>query len=112
MGGHTSPVNSQYWRVGCLGITETCTAQCEESFLQCIAEKEAPVYAQDVLENFEDCIDEDTFKSLEGCTLDCAPTFNMMTQSEMPTDFKFETFGPNPNLSRDQPSESQCVFEN
>ena len=51
-GGHVTPVSSQYWRVGCLGITETCTTQCEESFLKCIAEKEEPVYARDLLENF------------------------------------------------------------
>ena len=38
-GGHTDPKNSEFWQVGCLGITEPCSQQCETAFLDCMNTK-------------------------------------------------------------------------
>jgi hypothetical protein len=40
LGGHRNPANEFAWIVGCLGIVESCSSQCETSFLGCIESDE------------------------------------------------------------------------
>ena len=72
-GKHSSIRNVDYWRIGCLGVTEKCSKSCEESFLKCI-EKQNPKKAKDNARAFDTCISKE-FKSLEGCNWNCSPTF-------------------------------------
>ena len=45
-GGHKNPQNSQYWQVGCLGITPACSAKCEAAFVECVTSQQeaCPAY--------------------------------------------------------------------
>merc|ERR1711997_598915 len=54
----------EYWKVGCLGLTEPCTATCEASFLDCVASQGATTYLENT-EAFETCIDSSKFKNLD-----------------------------------------------
>ena len=104
--------NDIFWQVGCLGITETCNSQCEESFIDCVNEKNE-TKAIKIAKAFATCIDEDTFGNLEGCTVDCSPSFNMLSASETPTKYSFDRFGaPEAALSSERPEESHCMIEN
>lgn len=69
-GGHSAPLNSVDWIVGCLGVTTSCSSTCETSFLACTGSGNS----------YTDCIDDAT--QLSGCTTSCAPTLNMLLQSE------------------------------
>ena len=111
-GGHMGVKNDEYWKVGCLGITPTCTQKCEQSFLNCVDEQN-PQPGKKQARAFATCMKEDTFTNLPGCTVDCAPSFNMLSASEMPTKHAFETFGaPIEGLVSERPTESLCMVEN
>ena len=82
VGSHKDPQNKVHWVVGCLGITESCSAACETSFSACVSSKDVSTAAKRV-KAFENCIDDSG--SLSGCTAECAPTYNMLTESEAPS---------------------------
>ena len=61
---------------------------------------------------FDSCIEGKKFKKLKGCTLDCAPSFTMLSASQTPTKYAFETFGaPKDGSVSERPTESRCVME-
>ena len=45
-----------------------------------------------------------------GCQADCAPTFEMLATSEMPTEVEFYNFGPGTGSSGAQPDSSLCTI--
>ena len=61
---------------------------------------------------FDSCMKDQSFKKLKGCTLDCAPSFKMLSTSQTPTKFAFKTFGaPEEGSVSERPTESRCVME-
>jgi len=76
LGGHRNPANEFAWIVGCLGIVESCSSQCETSFLGCIESSEP--------DEFERCENELKEEQLNHCTAGCAPTLEMLKMSERP----------------------------
>merc|ERR1711997_88116 len=80
-GSHKDPQNNVHWVVGCLGISEPCSAACETSFSACVNSKDVSTAAKRV-KAFENCIEDSG--NLSGCTSECAPTYNMLTESEIP----------------------------
>ena len=64
--------------------------------------------ASDRVEAFQTCIDEAKFTGL-GCTSNCAPTYNMLAQSEEPTTVMFDNFGAGAEVAGAQPSTSKCT---
>jgi len=104
-GGHQNPKNTPYWIVGCLGITEPCSAACEASFEACVNGGDVST-AKSQSDTWEDCI-QDT-GSMDGCTESCAPTYGMLTLSETPTTAEFTNFGAGSGEPSDTPSDSVC----
>ena len=102
-GGHQDPKNTAHWQVGCLGITDPCSSACEDSFTTCMNAGDTSS-ASARTETFADCIEED----LEDCVEACAPTFNMLAQSETPTTVKYDNFGAGTGSPSDEPSGSIC----
>ena len=73
--------------------------------------KPAPT-AKNRIKAFDTCMKDKTFKKLKGCTLDCAPSFKMLSASQTPTKYAFETFGaPKEGSVTARPAESRCVVE-
>lgn len=107
-GGHTNPKNAVYWQVGCLGITSPCSSECEYSFIDCINGKDTSSSANRT-SSFDDCISEDSFVNLMGCTKSCAPTYDMLKESEEPVISKFLFFGNEQNPQHARPSFSKCT---
>ena len=106
-GGHKDPQNQAHWYVGCLGITEPCSSECEESFTACMNNK-APSTAADKADAFGECIEDSG--NLAGCTAECAPTYGMLIQSETPSEKSFSNgvFGPTSDDHGSQPDTSLC----
>ena len=106
-GGHKDPQNQAHWYVGCLGITEPCSSECEESFTACMNNK-APSTAANSADAFGECIEDSG--SLAGCTAECAPTYGMLIQSETPSEKSFSNgvFGPTSDDHGSQPDTSLC----
>ena len=105
-GGHQNPQNTIYWQVGCLGITSPCSTECEESFKECMGSEFAD--AKTRVDQFANCIEESSFKDLTGCTSECAPTYNMLIQSEEPVEFDFKEFGAISGGNVEKPTASRC----
>merc|ERR1712156_86838 len=80
-GGHAKVKNNDYWMVGCLGIRAPCKGVCQTSFLDCV-EKSAGKKAIKRTQGWARCMDPKSFAKLEGCTAECAPTFDMLVASE------------------------------
>ena len=106
-GGHRFPTNGQFWIVGCLGITESCSKECEVGFLQCIENQEISS-AEDRARAFGFCIREANFINY-GCPIDCAPTFEMLRAGEEPTTSEFSNFGQGLNSEIPKPESSRCT---
>jgi len=102
-GSHQDPKNKAHWQVGCLGITDPCSPQCEASFTNCMDDGDKSS-ASARTDTFATCIEED----LDGCTEACAPTYNMLAQSETPTTVKYENFGAGTGNPSTKPSGSVC----
>lgn len=102
-GGHKSPRNQHAWMAGCLGITEQCTVQCEQSFLQC-TNGIGPTA-------FNNCFKEEVFLTLPGCSTGCSPTLRMLQVSEQPlVTANKDHFGtPSPFTQHVRPSASVCI---
>ena len=107
-GSHKDPKNLEYWRVGCLGLTEPCSETCEASFADCVAGENAATYLEKT-EAFATCIDATKFAALDGCTETCAPTYNMLASSEEPVEVEFERFGAGTDEAGPQPEDSICT---
>merc|ERR1739844_439783 len=105
-GGHQDPRNLNYWQVGCLGITESCTEACETAFVGCV-ESEDTSTAMKRTQAFENCIDVDVFSVLDGCTETCAPTFGMLASSEDP-ETALGAFGAGADSADAAPNTSRC----
>ncbi len=73
---HRDPENAYAWKVGCLGIVNSCSQTCEDSFLQC---------TNSGVSEFERC--ETLLKEgyIPECEVGCAPTLGMLKTSETPT---------------------------
>jgi hypothetical protein len=108
-GGHTDPKNNAFWHVGCLGSTAQCSETCETAFIGCVDSQDISS-ASDRVAAFQTCIEESKFTDL-GCTVDCAPTFNMLAASEEPTTYLFDRFGAGAEVADAQPSSSNCIAE-
>ena len=74
LGGHGPPQNTMSWTVGCLGIVESCSNACEQSFLSCISSNGVDEFAR--------CENELSFGNLANCVVGCAPTLDMLKTSE------------------------------
>ena len=107
-GGHKDPKNKAHWQVGCLGITEPCSESCETSFIACVNLKDVSTAANRA-GAFEDCIESS--ENLSGCTAECAPTYNMLIESETPTEvsFAYDVFGAATENRPGRPDESLCL---
>ena len=102
-GSHSQPKNVVHWQVGCLGITDPCSATCEASLTTCMDGGDTSS-ADARTETFAACIEED----LDGCVKGCAPTYNMLTQSEQPTTAEYENFGAGTGTPATKPTDSLC----
>jgi len=100
-GGHSNPQNAAHWQAGCMGITPSCTAQCEKSFVKCVGSQGSW--------GFKSCIAESSMKKLSGCTSTCSPTLNMLKTSENPKEVKLSRgkFGSAAKLQA-RPDTSKC----
>ena len=58
---------------------------------------------------FRKCIADFRFPNLAGCTLDCAPTFDMLKTSEEPAEARFDNFGPGLGTPSPRPDSSLCI---
>merc|ERR1712122_129039 len=105
-GNHQDLKNNPFWQVGCLGITDSCSQACEDAFVGCVAAQGAST-ALEQTEAFATCIEASTFEGL-GCAVDCAPTFNMLAESEAPTEVSYKNFGAGLDAASDQPASSLC----
>lgn len=76
-GGHQNPQNQYAWMTGCLGIVDSCSAECEVSFGQCVDD-----YVGSSSDAFAAC--EANISVLGGCVAGCAPTLAMLSKSEEP----------------------------
>ena len=108
-GSHKDVQNVEYWVLGCLGVTEQCSATCEAAFLECVESGDTST-AKNRTKTFAQCMDEKKFVSL-GCPADCSPTFDMLAASEMPTEYVFDNFGAGSGVAQDQPATSLCEIE-
>ena len=54
-------------------------------------------------------MDPKSFAKLEGCTAECAPTFDMLAASENPTTAVFDRFGRGTGEAAERPESSKCV---
>ena len=106
-GKHKSPKNSEYWKMGCLGITAPCSAACEASLLACVDEQGAST-ALEKANAFGTCIKDSKFQTLNGCTLECSPTYNMLASGETPTTAEVATFGAAASQAGPVPDNSKC----
>merc|ERR1712109_108344 len=106
-GGHQDPRNLDYWQVGCLGITESCTQACEDAFKACV-ESEDTSTALKRTQAFDNCMDVPVFSGLDGCTETCAPTFGMLASSETPITEEPTNFGAGANSNDAAPNTSRC----
>lgn len=109
-GGHTtkSPRNTVYWMVGCLGMTEQCSQECESALVNCVEASDTST-ALKRTKSFAACMQPSNFSGLEGCVADCAPTFNMLASSENPQIATFERFGAGPVEPVERPETSKCT---
>ena len=107
-GGHKDPKNTAHWQVGCLGITAPCSETCEASFVECMNAGDVST-AKKRAERFEECIEDS--ETLTGCTEECAPTYNMLIESETPVEASFSNdhFGAATGEHISQPFTSKCV---
>ena len=107
-GGHKDPKNTAYWQVGCLGITEPCSETCEASFVSCVNSGDVSS-AELRVDTWADCIAEPNFSTnLDGCAEACAPTYNMLVESETPVVSEFSNFGAGTGQAGEEPSDSIC----
>jgi len=109
-GSHQDVKNLYHWQVGCMGITEPCSSECENEFIDCVESGDVST-ALERTETFEDCIDTNNFSNLSGCTKECAPTLAMMSTSEAPTDAANSNWGAGADSAEDQPNTSICEIE-
>jgi len=105
-GNHQDLKNNPFWQVGCLGITDSCSQACEDAFVGCVSDQGAST-ALEQTEAFAACMEPSTFEGL-GCAVDCAPTFNMLAESEAPTEVSYDNFGAGPETASAQPASSLC----
>ena len=79
-GAHRMPSNGHDWLVGCLGIQDKCSAQCESDFVSCVNNQNS-----DGPTAFETCTDA---SRPAACIAACAPTLVMLSTSEAPATTK------------------------
>lgn len=100
-GGHREPDYSYAWLVGCLGMTDSCSTECEASFSSCVITQGY---------SFADCLAIGRFSSLDGCTNTCALTLGMLEHSESPVvSLSNDMFGTVMNISRPK-TRPNCAF--
>jgi len=73
-GGHTAPKNDVDWFVGCLGLAQPCSLECQEEVAGCVAQGSGYTW-----ESYADCV-----ASASACRKGCAPTKPMLDLSETP----------------------------
>ena len=78
--------------------------ECESSFIECV-ETELEVGPK----AFRHCMNDNIFPALTGCTIECAPTFEMLQTSENPVYVRFDNFGPGMGTPSPRPDSSLCV---
>ena len=81
--------------------------ECETSFRSC-AHVEKSSNNMSNVQAFRACINPIQFPNLAGCTLDCAPTYNMLRVSEEPALARFDIFGPGMETPSPRPENSLC----
>ena len=91
-GGHSNPQNDWAWVAGCLGISTSCSSQCETSFVACAGGTTSPA-------QFKTCETNLKNGALSGCVIGCSATVTMLKISETPVITLTEgKFGTNTNL--------------
>merc|ERR1712038_371476 len=104
-GGHKNPENQFSWIVGCLGIVDSCSDSCENSFLGCMGGAISP-------DKFEECELELREGNLSNCEVGCAPTLNMLKTSQTPSVINLSSgkFGTQTGLPvADEPEKPDCL---
>jgi len=100
-GGHNNPQNKYDWMVGCLGIVDSCTTDCEDRFLDCAKSG-----------SFNECAEDMENGDWNDCTPGCAYTLQMLTKSETPvatlSQGKFGTQTNLPSADGDPAPEPIC----
>eukprot|EP00927_Polykrikos_kofoidii_P040039 TRINITY_DN342_c0_g1_i3.p1 TRINITY_DN342_c0_g1~~TRINITY_DN342_c0_g1_i3.p1 ORF type:complete len:597 (+),score=70.92 TRINITY_DN342_c0_g1_i3:79-1869(+) len=101
--GHRDPNNKMDWSVGCLGITEPCSARCEAELTSCVTTVGGTAYAN--------CLSELTGKG--SCEKGCAPTKAMLDKSDSSfTWLSNDAFGPPADqtavVARNSKCSAQC----
>lgn len=111
-GGHKNPQNTPYWQVGCWGITSPCSDACESAFISCVNSNDVSTAAKRA-KAFSSCIAEQANGNLQECATDCAPTLDMLMESETPTTMELSNFGAeNTTTTREpRPDTSLCEVE-
>ena len=82
---------------------------CESKFLTCVDDQNAST-ALEKTEAFATCMDTGMFESL-GCDAECAPTYNMLISSEVPSTAEFNNFGAGAEKPGERPDDSLCIAE-
>lgn len=99
-GKHKNPEHEWAWKVGCLGITDSCSAACEDSFKSCSNSQ-----------SFSACESDLQAGRLSSCKVGCAPTLDMLSLSEQPevslSEGKFGTQTGLP-VASNPPPEPKC----
>merc|ERR1712232_530616 len=108
---HRMPNNWLDWVVGCTGIKDPCTSACEGDFLKCIETFKRLRQGG----RFRKCYRAGgTNKRPASCSIGCAPTLNMMLQSETPSrqELTKGEFGrPASSSAPPRPDTSKCVAQ-
>ena len=77
--------------------------ECEKAFVSCVNSKDVST-AKKRSESFAEC----NGNRPTGCTANCAPTYDMLIESEVPLETKFTTFGAVAGDRDPKPSTSLC----
>ena len=108
-GGHREPENKDYWYIGCLGITPSCSIECELAFITCVEEQILVSNAKNSADAFKNCIGNVNLFTSLGCEENCAPTYPMLATSQEPTTAKFSNFGAGQETADPRPDSSRCI---
>ncbi len=105
LGGHRNPANQYSWIAGCLGIVDSCSDECESSFLTCMGGVTG-------VNEFAACETQLKNGNLANCDVGCAPTLEMLKTSETPSVINLSDgkFGTQTGLPvTDTPDEPNCM---
>ena len=81
--GHSGPFNEWAWQVGCMGVTDTCSQECEASFLNCMDTLGGNT-PRERERHYQQCFSWGAYRNLAGCEMGCSATIGMLRVVEEP----------------------------